>query len=77
MDANHTLFEKDGVFGFHVSAYHFEQLVAVAEGMFTLYSIDQELMKRYVRSSGRLEYPSFVEPHFKTHRFNFLSVNKF
>ena len=36
-----TLFEKDGVFGFHVSTCHLEQLVAVAEDMFTLYSTDR------------------------------------
>ena len=42
MAANHTFFEKDKVFRFHVSTFHLEQLVAVAvaEGMFTLYSID-------------------------------------
>ena len=28
MTTNHTLFEKDGVFGFHVSICHLEQLVA-------------------------------------------------
>ena len=41
MTANHTLFEKDGVFGFHVSTCHLEPLVAVAEDMFTSYSTDR------------------------------------
>ena len=42
MAANHTFFEKDKIFRFHVSTFHLEQLVAVAvaEGMFNLYSID-------------------------------------
>ena len=43
MTANHTLFEKEGVFGFHVSTCHLEQLVAVAEDMFTLYSTDRSI----------------------------------
>ena len=29
---NHTLFKKDGVFGFHISTCHLEQLVTVVEG---------------------------------------------
>ena len=43
MTANHTLFEKEGVFGFHVSTCHLEQLIAVAEDMFTLYSTDRSI----------------------------------
>ena len=43
MTANQTLFEKEGVFGFHVSTCHLEQLVAVAEDMFTLYSTDRSI----------------------------------
>ena len=41
MTANHPLFEKDGVFWFHISTCHLEQLVAVAEDMFSLYSTDR------------------------------------
>ena len=41
MTANHTLFEKEGVFEFHVSTCHLEQLVAV--DMFTLYSTDRSI----------------------------------
>ena len=37
MTANHTLFEKDGIFRFHISTCHLEQLVTVVEGTFTLY----------------------------------------
>ena len=44
MTANHTLFEKEGVFGFHVSTCHLKQLVAVAEDMFTLYSTDRSIV---------------------------------
>ena len=40
---NHTLFEKDGVFGFHINTCHLEQLVAVAKDMFTLYSTDRSI----------------------------------
>ena len=43
MTANHPLFEKDEVFGFHVGTCHLEQLVAVAEDMFTLYSTDRSI----------------------------------
>ena len=43
MTANHPLFEKDEVFGFHVSTCHLEQLVTVAEDMFTLYSTDRSI----------------------------------
>ena len=43
MTANHTLFEKDGVFGFHVGACHLE-LVAVAEDFIQhRYTIDRSL----------------------------------
>ena len=37
MTVNHTVFEKDGVFRFHISTCHLEQLVTVVEGMPTLY----------------------------------------
>ena len=47
LDVNHTLFEKDGVFGFHVSTCHLEQLVAVAEDMFTLYSTDRSMVEMH------------------------------
>ena len=40
---NHTLFEKDGVFGLHISICHLEQLVTVVEDMFTLYSTDRSI----------------------------------
>ena len=41
MTTNHTLFEKDEVFGFHIGICNLEQLVAVAEDMFTLYSTNR------------------------------------
>ena len=42
MTANRTVFENDRVL-FHVSTCHLEQLVAVAEDMFTLYSTDRSI----------------------------------